>query len=148
MGPFEQQLESLLMERVTNFDHPAFRSWFGKSVLRKGGKPMPLFHGTNSSKFDRFEKREGSRYILFSEIKVMANGFFFAGRETDAREFGRRVVRVYVRLERPMFNPLREKSIGIDRLSAKRLKQLTFVVAPMIEKDKYGSPNSCSHFLA
>ena len=68
-------------------DTPAFKKWFGKSVVtensKAGGKPMVVYHGTTGD-FDSFEKSELGENT--GAQSAMA-GFFFASQPAVASEY-------------------------------------------------------------
>jgi hypothetical protein len=87
-------------------DSPYFRKWFGQSKIRKGGKPMVVYHGTNTeiAYFDKARLGAATRH------GTAGLGFFFAvdrGAATDyahksAERGGRaHVGAYYLKIENP-----------------------------------------------
>jgi ribosomal protein S18 acetylase RimI-like enzyme len=110
---------------------PEFKSWFGRSVLKQGGKPTVMWHGSKN-KFDKFEYQNSKRYIMFKEFDVTAQGFFFAFDREHAAEFGPNVQPFYVRMEHPVLTE-REMDMAYDQcLSDKKRKLLAYIFEPCL----------------
>jgi GNAT superfamily N-acetyltransferase len=78
---------------------------FNSSVIKE-----PVYHGT-SSKFGEFKTGvDTSRAVLFSEFKVKSQGIFFSQSAKDAKSYGSSVVKCWVNLTNPLFNPNAEKA--------------------------------------
>ncbi|TXH43245.1 MAG: hypothetical protein E6Q97_34390, partial [Desulfurellales bacterium] len=72
-----------------------FKQWFGGSkVVDENGQPLVVYHGTNEefSEFDIRKARNGR----------WGKGFYFADTPERAKEYGKNVMPVYLRLESPM----------------------------------------------
>lgn len=72
-----------------------FKQWFGDSkVVDDKGQPLVVYHGTNEefSEFDIRKARNGR----------WGKGFYFADTPERAKEYGKNVMPVYLRLESPM----------------------------------------------
>lgn len=72
-----------------------FKQWFGGSkVVDDKGRPLVVYHGTNEefSEFDIRKARNGR----------WGKGFYFADTPERAKEYGKNVMPVYLRLESPM----------------------------------------------
>lgn len=82
-----------------------FYKWFGDSkVVDKDGIPLVVYHGTQKVKygieqpaFDTFLRNKLGRNSYFHSMV----GFFFTPSENMARNFGERVMPVYLRLNNP-----------------------------------------------
>ena len=68
---------------------PAFKSWFGDSkVVDAQGKPLVVYHGTSSNKFNVFEiGREGTNSNALGSWKTKRAASFFAEELDLANEF-------------------------------------------------------------
>ena len=90
-------------------DHPAFRSWFGKSVLHDEGVPRTYYHGT--SKDTDFKKFKMSRHGIWmttdpKEASSYAaendsQGFRAEGWNVKPTNTASRVIPVHARIEKP-----------------------------------------------
>jgi hypothetical protein len=98
-------------------ESPAFKRWFGKSVLVRGdGDPLVLLHGT-SEDFTVFEK--------LGTTSLRPLGFWFADDPDDAEAFGDRLMPVYLRVENPYYANLpkmQEAAFG-DKSWARRFRE-------------------------
>jgi len=76
---------------------PAFRQWFGNSVIRdKDGKPLRVYHGTHGQ-FDAFSNRDSSTGMIFFAIEPQfASGYA----NTIVGGGGGRVIPCYLRIEK------------------------------------------------
>ncbi len=78
---------------------------FSNSLIKE-----PVYHGT-SGKFDKFKTGvETSRAVLFAEFKVKSQGIFFSSSFEDAKSYGKNVVKCWVNLTNPLFNPNSDKA--------------------------------------
>lgn len=70
-----------------------FWKWFGNSVLVKNGKPLIVYHGTNTkfTQFDINKMRSG----------WLGKGFYFTENEIEAGDYGSIVLPVYLKLLNP-----------------------------------------------
>lgn len=96
-----------------------------------------VYHGTKK-KFNDFSYQKSKRFVLFSEFDVEAKGFFFSESPHDALGFGPNVVSCFINLKRPLLDPRKDKHLGIDNLSRDKEIDLQKIIAPAIERDKYG----------
>jgi hypothetical protein len=90
-------------------DHPAFRSWFGESVLHDDGVPRTYYHGTSKdTDFKKFkmsrhgiwmttEPKEASQYALEND----SQGFKRDGWDLKRSNTASRVIPVHARIEKP-----------------------------------------------
>jgi RNA:NAD 2'-phosphotransferase (TPT1/KptA family)/GNAT superfamily N-acetyltransferase/2'-5' RNA ligase/8-oxo-dGTP pyrophosphatase MutT (NUDIX family) len=92
--------------------------------LAARGEVGPVYHGTDK-KFDKFEQKPGTRYILFSEIKVQAGGFFFTDDPEEAKEFGSNVMTCYLKMKKPLIRQEDQYN-----LSKKQIADLTYICEP------------------
>lgn len=119
-----------------------FSKWLLESqqIVPFPGSTVPylVYHGTKKRPFDKFSIQKSKRYVLFSEFDVETQGFFFFENPHDAVEFGPNVVSCYIDLKKPLLDPRRDKHLGIDQLDLKHEIDLQKILAPIIEKDKYG----------
>jgi len=83
-------------------DNPAFRRWFGESVVvDERGEPLVVYHGTDKV-FDVF--RAHSRSInttTFGPVETERTGIFLSTNPAFSAEYGRRLMRVYASIEDP-----------------------------------------------
>lgn len=81
-------IKSLILENTNNF-----KKWFGKSKVKKGNKPLIMYHGANIdfNIFDINKMRSG----------WLSTGFYFTNNKTEASDYGSKILRVYLRLEKP-----------------------------------------------
>lgn len=71
-----------------------FWKWFnGSKVVDNSGNPLVVYHGTDTefNSFDNNKKRKG----------WLSTGFYFTENELEARDFGRIIIPVYLRLINP-----------------------------------------------
>ncbi len=74
----------------------AFWKWFGDSkVVDKKGRPLVVYHGTDQH-FDIFEK------LKINEISA-ASGFFFSGSRSDAKGYGKIVIKAFLTIKEPIY---------------------------------------------
>lgn len=97
-------------------NNPAFRAWFGNSVLvNDDGSPVVLYHGTPHGAFDSFRTPDGER----RDAGFYGQGFYFETSRDAAAEYADEavdggaptdptVLEVYVRIERPFYMDLTE----------------------------------------
>jgi hypothetical protein len=95
-------------------DHPAFRSWFGKSVLHNDGVPRTYYHGTSKDiDFKKFkmsrhgiwmtsEPEDASQYALEND----SQGFKRDGWDLKRSNTASRVIPVHARIENPFVGSL------------------------------------------
>lgn len=101
----------MLLAELINSDQtssPAFKAWFKNSKITKNGKPMVVYHGSNS-KFDEFDiKKMG----LASDTGMRGKGFYFSpSKELVAKNYGSNIFEVYLSIQNP-FDPSKYKSIS------------------------------------
>ena len=74
----------------------AFKKWFGKSVAKSKGKPIPLYHG--SHKF--FTSIDPGTFGRGHD--AYGSGFYLTTDPGNAKSYGSNVLKVYARIEKPM----------------------------------------------
>lgn len=79
-----------------------FYKWFGDSkVVDEQGRPKVMYHGTRSKRYGK----EIPSFDTFSRDKLRSYqnrvGFFFAESEAFAKEFGDRIMPVYLKMNNP-----------------------------------------------
>lgn len=80
-------------------DTPEFKQWFGDSkVVGKDGKPLVVYHGTNSSAFKEFDK---ARIGKSGRLPSSALGFFFQSTNQVRAAYGKNIIQAYLKMERP-----------------------------------------------
>jgi GGDEF domain-containing protein len=102
----KEQTEAKKLWQEYGTDSPYFKEWFGDSKIRKGGKPLKVYHGTNTD----------LAFFDAAKLKSVTNhdtaglGFFFATDEGTAREYAQKsaerggratVGGYYLRIENP-----------------------------------------------
>ncbi len=76
----------------------AFWTWFGDSkVVDENGDPLVVYHGTNED-FNEF-KDVGKK-----NSRLIGNGFYFTSDKKQAASYGKRLIAVYLKIERPRHN--------------------------------------------
>jgi len=109
---------------------------FPSSTLQK-----PVYHGTTVS-FKQFEKRRSTRYVLFSEIHVQAQGFFFTEDPLVALEYvvsdNGWVVECRVDMRKPLLDPRKDKHLGVDALPEKKKQDLIEILSEAAQKHDGG----------
>jgi hypothetical protein len=86
-------------------DNPKLRAWFGNShVVDMWGEPLAVYHGTGSATFSSFDPARASSH---SNPEYPIRGIYFGDEET-ARTWARghrngRVIKAYLRIERPLY---------------------------------------------
>lgn len=79
----------------------SFKKWFRDSkVVDENGDPLVMYHGTDKD-FNVFENRGGKVTVLFSTFDVERKGFFFAKDKGLALEYGKKLVPVYLSIQKP-----------------------------------------------
>lgn len=79
-------------EALTNFWR-----WFGDSkVVDEQGRPIVMYHGTYST-FDTFDKTAGH----VTDSGFFGSGFYFTPIKSEAEYYGRIVMPVYLKIEKP-----------------------------------------------
>jgi len=88
-------------------DTPAFANWFGDSkAVDDQGKPIVVYHGTNTGGFDSFDSAKGIRTtdatvgFFFSSDPKNASGYAERGRAP--KNGGKAVYPVYLSIKNPM----------------------------------------------
>jgi N12 class adenine-specific DNA methylase len=78
-----EQAEARELWREFGTDSPYFRRWFGKSKIKKAGKPLAVYHGTNTDLafFDKAKLGEATRH------GTAGLGFFFAASRDAATDY-------------------------------------------------------------
>ena len=95
----------------------------------------PVYHGTSVS-FNEFQKKKSTRYVLFDEIHVDVQGFFFAEDIHEAKSYvgGKGwVVECYVDLKKPLLDPRKHKHLGVDKLPEALEKDVVEILSEAIE---------------
>jgi hypothetical protein len=98
-------------------ESPAFKRWFGKSVLvREDGDPLVLLHGTDKD-FSVFEK--------VGSTSLRPLGFWFTDDSDNAEAFGDRLMPVYLRVENPYYADLKkmQERAFADNTWARRFRE-------------------------
>lgn len=73
-----------------------FRKWFGKSKVVENGKPLIVYHGSNTT-FDSFDpKKIGSH----TDEGMWGKGFYFSDEKT-AKAYGSKLSAFYLKMENP-----------------------------------------------
>ena len=101
-----------------------------KPIMKRAmaGWVGPVYHGTDK-KFDQFEQRPGTRYILFKEFQVEAGGFFFTDEVEEAKKFGKNIMTCYLKMRKPLVKQEDQYS-----LSKKQAQDLTYICEPMMNE--------------
>ncbi len=87
-------------ETIEQTKTSAFKKWFGNSKVVKGGKPLVVYHGSNTS-FKSFEQdRIGSYTGNFGHY---GHGFYFSYDPREAKTYGNNIFPVYVKMEKPFY---------------------------------------------
>ncbi len=73
------------------------KSTFNKSKIKKNGKLMIVFHGSNVD-FDVFEKNKIGSH---TDSGMWGKGFYFTNFEATAKAYGKFVKRYYINIENP-----------------------------------------------
>lgn len=74
-----------------------FKRWFGGSkAVDAGGKPLVVYHGTNSE-FTSFDKAKAVKGLL-------GPGFYFTTSKEQAAGYGKNVIAAYLRIDNPRSN--------------------------------------------
>ena len=73
-----------------------FRKWFGNSKVIKGGNPLIVYHGSNSS-FDAFDKKKIGTH---TDDGIWGKGFYFSDKLT-ANHYGENVKEFFLHIENP-----------------------------------------------
>ena len=87
-------------ERIAQSE-PALRNfykWFGDSkVVDEQGRPIVMYHGTSNT-FDSFDP---TTFGYATDSGFFGSGFYFTPIESEARYYGRIVMPVYLKIEKP-----------------------------------------------
>jgi hypothetical protein len=76
---------------------PAFRSWFGKSILKDdNGEPTVFYHGSPNT----FNEIDTGTWGKGKD--ALGSGFYLTTDPGDAHGYGSNVIQAYVRLEKPL----------------------------------------------
>lgn len=136
---------------ITGFeepDSPAFRTWFANSkVVDEAGKPLVVYHGSNSRQIEAFEiGRPSARYLMLSQRDVVSQGVFFSPSETDALNYGPNVTSVYLSVQNPLTHPQNFPVSSRDnpavKAKAKKLwDDFEYIMAPAIDENGYIDTN-------
>jgi hypothetical protein len=93
-------------KKQKTIESPQFKNWFGdwqnnpensSKIVDESGKPLVVYHGTNSSEFEVFDKK----YIGNRDSGWFGKGFYFALSKAEAGTYGRNVVPVYLNIRNP-----------------------------------------------
>jgi len=97
MRHFASELAGLIP--ASQIDTPAFKAWFGESkVVDTGGKPLVVYHGTDSV-FDVFDiTKAGSN----NDTGMWGTGFYFSPDKKMSRAYGGNLKHVYLSLQNPL----------------------------------------------
>ena len=90
---FEQVGADATAFKPVDTESAEFKAWFGKSaVVDAEGKPLVVYHGTDKDieGFDAKKQRTGR----------WGKGFYFASSPERAKQYGKNVIPVYLRIER------------------------------------------------
>jgi len=110
----EQQLFN--QDGSVRLETPQFKTFFGKSVLKKDGKPEVLYHGTRDSvnefNLDHPNKKDfgwlGKGVYMYRGKNASAGAEIYA---TNKRgDAGRNIMPLYARLENPYYATFKEKA--------------------------------------
>lgn len=90
--PLRIQAESVMgaqlgqAQQPANIKSPAFKTWFKKSKVVEGGKPLVVYHGSgvNITKFDYQHTSKGHDQL--------GSGFYFTTQESDAKSYTTRTL--------------------------------------------------------
>ena len=125
----EQQLFN--QDGSVRLDTPQFKNFFGKSVLKKNGKPEVLYHGTRDSvnefNLDHPNKKDfgwlgKGIYMYRGKDAAAGANVYTINKRGDA---GRNIMPLYARLENPYYATFKEKAdirIGGEQ-AAEKFKQ-------------------------
>ena len=85
------------LNEIENNEDQKLKSWFGASkVVGKDGKPLLVYHGTNSN-FTIFDRNKTT-----SEMSGPSKfGFWFTNDLTLAELFGKNLMKCYIRITKP-----------------------------------------------
>ena len=110
----EQQLFN--QDGSVRLDTPQFKNFFGKSVLKKNGKPEVLYHGTRDSvnefNLDHPNKKDfgwlgKGVYMYRGKDAAAGANVYTLNKRGDA---GRNIMPLYARLENPYYATFKEKA--------------------------------------
>ena len=110
----EQQLFN--QDGSVRLDTPQFKNFFGKSVLKKNGKPEVLYHGTRDSvnefNLDHPNKKDfgwlgKGIYMYRGKDAAAGANVYTINKRGDA---GRNIMPLYARLENPYYATFKEKA--------------------------------------
>jgi hypothetical protein len=110
----EQQLFN--QDGFVRLETPQFKTFFGKSVLKKDGKPEVLYHGTRDSvnefNLDHPNKKDfgwlGKGVYMYRGKNAAAGAEIYSiNKKGDA---GRNIMPLYARLENPYYATFKEKA--------------------------------------
>ena len=110
----EQQLFN--QDGSVRLDTPQFKNFFGKSVLKKNGKPEVLYHGTRDSvnefNLDHPNKKDfgwlgKGVYMYRGKDAAAGANVYTINKRGDA---GRNIMPLYARLENPYYATFKEKA--------------------------------------
>ena len=97
--------------------------------------PAVVYHGSKNPNISNFEYREGTRSVLWTQIKTKANGFFFALNPQDAAKYGR-----YVGCYKIVCNkPLISGTEGVDSVAPNKIADMNYIFAALLEEDDEGN---------
>lgn len=99
---------------INLIENPLLESW----------APEYVYHGSRVP-VEKFEYREGSRFVLFSEFKVKANGFYFALSPEDAKGYGDNVGVYRINVSKPLIHA---SDIRNDN---QRMADLRYILQPL-----------------
>ena len=100
-------------------------------------EPKVFYHGTDK-KFDKFERRPGKRYVLWSEFPVNSPGHFFTPDPEFAQEFGSNVMKRHLDINKILLDPKEYPHMGVDSFPPEFEDELRYILEPMIEKSPEG----------
>src|SRR5208282_2563922 len=114
------EIEAKIVD-LTDYEEPRGRV---SRKLAARGEVGPVYHGTDK-RFDKFDYRPGTRYILFKEFQVQSGGFFFTDDPEQAKEFGSNVMTCYLKMKKPFI-----KQEDQYNLTKKQIADLTYICEP------------------
>ena len=123
---------------------PAFRAWFGKSVVvKEDGTPMVVYHGTSAkigSDFAFETGRASSRIYGLAKSDVNTQALFFTNNTVDASGYGPNIVPCYLSIQNPLQDPSQiapsSRSSEADKARAAQVyEDLEYILEPAIYED-------------
>lgn len=72
-----------------------FIEWFGHSVMMDNNLPKLYYHATNTN-FEDFD-------IQYSKNGWLGKGFYFADNKQVIKEYGKKILQVFLKIENPFY---------------------------------------------